>query len=74
MYDGQSFTRTDFFCEKPGMRSQNPIVGLTGQDLAQQPDVAARLSAACQAIKNTVVDPGNVSKLTGRLKRRVVLD
>ncbi len=50
------------------------IVGLTGQDLTQQPDVAAKLSAACQAIKNTVLDPANVSKLTGRLKRRVVLD
>jgi hypothetical protein len=50
------------------------IAGLTGQDLAQQPDVAAKLSAACQAIKNTVRDPANVSKLTGRLKRRVVLD
>ncbi len=55
-------------------RLKQQIVGLTGQDLAQQPDVAARLSAACQAIKNTVLDPANVSKLTGRLKRRVVLD
>jgi hypothetical protein len=50
------------------------IAGLTGQDLAQQPDVATRLSAACQAIKNTVLDPANVNKLTGRLKRRVMLD
>ena len=50
------------------------IAGLTGQDLAEQPDVAAKLSSACQAIKNQILDPGNVSKLTGRLKRRVVLD
>jgi hypothetical protein len=50
------------------------IAGLTGQDLAQQPAVAEKLSRACQAIKNHVLDPANVSALTGRLKRRVVLD
>jgi len=55
-------------------RLKQQIGGLTGQDLAQQPDVAAKLSRACQALKNHILDPANVSALTGRLKRRVVLD
>jgi hypothetical protein len=50
------------------------ISGLSGQDLAQQPDVASKLSQACQTLKNHILDPDNVSQLTGRLKRRVVLD
>jgi hypothetical protein len=50
------------------------ITGLTGQDLAQQPDVAAKLAEACQVLRSQMLDPGNVSQLTGRLKRRVVLD
>jgi hypothetical protein len=50
------------------------IAGLTGQDLAQQPDVADKLSRACQTLKNHILNPENVSALTGRLKRRVVLD
>ncbi|MHC4094187.1 MAG: hypothetical protein ACYSVY_28590 [Planctomycetota bacterium] len=50
------------------------IAGLTGQDLAQQPDVAAKLSKACLALKNHILNPDAVSQLTGRLKRRVVLD
>ena len=50
------------------------ISGLTGQDLARQPDVASKLSRACQALKNSILDPEVVSQLTGRLKRRVVLD
>ncbi|MBU0641525.1 MAG: DUF3150 domain-containing protein [Planctomycetes bacterium] len=50
------------------------IAGLTGQDLAQQPDVAAKLGRACQALKNHILNPDAVSQLTGRLKRRVVLD
>ncbi len=50
------------------------IAGLSGQDLAQQPDVAAKLSRACQALKNQILNPDSVSQLTGRLKRRVVLD
>ena len=50
------------------------ISGLTGQDLTQQPDVASKLSRACQALKNHILDPDAVSQLTGRLKRRVVLD
>ncbi len=55
-------------------RLKQQIGGLTGQDLAQQPDVAAKLSRACQTLKNQILDPANVSALTGRLKRRVVLD
>jgi hypothetical protein len=50
------------------------IAGLTGQDLAQQPDVAANLAEACQVLRSQMLDAGNISKLTGRLKRRVVLD
>ena len=50
------------------------IAGLTGEDLAQQPDVAASLSRACVALKANILNPDAVSQLTGRLKRRVVLD
>jgi hypothetical protein len=50
------------------------IGGLSGQDLAQQPAVAAKLSPACQLLKNQILDPANVNALTGRLKRRVVPD
>lgn len=49
------------------------IAGLTGQDLAQRPGVTERVSRASQALKNHVLIPGNVSQLTERLKRRVVL-
>ena len=55
-------------------RLKQQISGLTGQDLAQQPLVAEKLSRACQALKNHILSPENVSELTGRLKRRVVLD
>jgi hypothetical protein len=55
-------------------RLKAQISGVTGQDLAQQPDVAAKLSRACQALKNSLLDAAKVSELTGRLKRRVVLD
>ena len=50
------------------------ISGLSGQDLTQQPATAEKLSQACQALKNHILDPGNINSLTGRLKRRVVLD
>ncbi len=50
------------------------IAGLTGEALAQQPDVAASLSRACVALKNNILNPDTISQLTGRLKRRVVLD
>ncbi len=55
-------------------RLKQQIAGLTGQDLVEQPDVADRLNQACQALKAAVLDPENVSRLTGRLKRRVVLE
>ena len=55
-------------------RLKQQIAGLSGQDLAQQPDVAAKLSRACQSLKNHILNPDAVSQLTGRLKRRVVLD
>jgi hypothetical protein len=50
------------------------INGLSGQDLIQQPEVAAKLSHACQTLKKQMLDPSRISELTGRLKRRVVLD
>jgi len=50
------------------------IAGLTGQDLAQQPDVAVKLSRARPSLKNHILSADSVSQLTGRLKRRVVLD
>lgn len=53
---------------------KDEIQGLSGQDLAQQPNVAAKLSRACQSLKNHILNPDSVSQLTGRLKRRVVLD
>ena len=40
----------------------------------EQPDVAASLNRACAALKDNILNPDNVSQLTGRLKRRVVLD
>ena len=40
----------------------------------QQPDLAAKLSEACAVLKQELLDPSSVSSLTGRLKRRVVLD
>ena len=49
------------------------IAGLSGQELAQQPAVAEKLSRACQTLKNHILNPDSVSQLTGRLKRRVVL-
>jgi hypothetical protein len=55
-------------------RLKQQIQGLSGQDLAQQPEVAEQLQKACQALKDHILNPGNVSALTGRLKRRVVLD
>ena len=55
-------------------RLKQQIAGLSGQDLAQQPDVAQKLSRACQSLKNHILNPENVSRLTGRLTRRVVLD
>jgi hypothetical protein len=55
-------------------RLKAQVSGLTGQDLSQQPDVAAKLKRACKTLKNTMLDAAKVSQLTGRLKRRVVLD
>jgi len=55
-------------------RLKAQISGLTGQDLAQQPDVAAKLSRACLMLKNSMLDSVKVSELTGRLKLRVALD
>jgi hypothetical protein len=53
---------------------KNQIFGLTGETLKEQPDLAEKLSEACAVLKQELLDPNSVSSLTGRLKRRVVLD
>lgn len=50
------------------------LFGVTGEDLKEQPDLAGKLSQACATLKQELLDPNSVSSLTGRLKRRVVLD
>jgi hypothetical protein len=50
------------------------IAGVSGEDLAQQPALAKKLNVACAALKNEILDPDSISAITGRLKRRVVLD
>jgi len=55
-------------------RLKQQIAGLTGQHLAEHPDVAARLTQACQTLRTHILAPDAVSQLTGRLKRRVVLE
>ncbi len=52
----------------------NIVAFITGQGLAQQPAAAEQLQKACQALRTHILSPENVSALTGRLKRRVVLD
>jgi dGTP triphosphohydrolase len=53
---------------------KNQIFGLTGETLKEQPDLAEKLSEACAVLKQELLDPNSLSSLTGRLKRRVVLD
>jgi hypothetical protein len=50
------------------------IHGVSGEDLAQQPSLASKLSQACTVLKTEVLDPASISELTGRLKRRIVLE
>lgn len=50
------------------------LFGITGETLKRQSDMAARLSEACKNLRQDLLDPDNISSLTGRLKRRVVLD
>ena len=50
------------------------LFSITGKNLNEQPDLAEKLSQACAALKNELLDPNSVSSLTGRLKRRVILD
>ena len=50
------------------------IAGLTGQDLAENTDVAAKLSEACSLLRDQMLSTESVSALTGRLRRRVVLE
>lgn len=50
------------------------LFGVTGEELKEQPDLAEKLSQACALLKQEILDPGSVSALTGRLKRRVVVE
>jgi hypothetical protein len=53
---------------------KSQLFGITGETLKEQPDLAEKLSQACATLKQDVLDPKSVSAVTGRLKRRVVLD
>jgi len=66
------FNDTDTATRLEQLRAQ--LSGLTGESLKAQPDVAAKLSQACAVLKQQLLDPSAVSKVTGRLRRRVVLD
>lgn len=55
-------------------RLKAQLFGVTGEDLANQPDLAEKLSQACAVLKQELLDPISVSAVTGQLKRRVVLD
>jgi hypothetical protein len=66
------FNDADTAAQLEELKSQ--IFGLTGETLKEQPDLAAKLSEACAVLKQELLDPSSVSSLTGRLKRRVVLD
>jgi hypothetical protein len=46
-------------------RLKAQVSGLTGQDLSQQPDVAAKLKRACKTLKNTMLDAAKVQKASG---------
>lgn len=53
---------------------KSQIAGVSGEDLAQQPALAQQLAKACKLIKGDLTDAESISALTGRLRRRVVLD
>lgn len=66
------FNDADTAAQLSELKSQ--IFGLTGETLKEQPDLAEKLSQACAVLKQELLDPSSLSVLTGRLKRRVVLD
>ena len=66
------FNDTETAAQLQQLKAQ--LFGVTGEDLANQPDLASKLSQACSLLKQDVLDPHSISSLTGRLKRRVVLD
>ncbi len=53
---------------------KHQIASLTGQDLAQQPDVGARLSAACTGDQEHGARSGKRQQADGAAETRVVLD
>lgn len=66
------FNDTDTAAQLSELKTQ--FFGVTGEDLAEQPALAEKLSQACALLKQEVLDPSSVSALTGRLKRRVVVE
>jgi len=66
------FNDADTAAQLSELKSQ--LFGLTGETLKEQPDLAEKLSQACAVLKQELLDPSRLSALTGRLKRRVVLD
>lgn len=66
------FNDSDTAAQLQKLKAQ--IFGVIGEDLAQQPNLAEKLSQACALLKAEVLDEKSISTLTGRLKRRVVLD
>lgn len=66
------FGDSDATAKLAHLKSQ--IVGLTGEELAQKPEVALQLHSACSLLRREIMDESSLSSLTGRLKRRVVLD
>jgi len=65
------FSDTETAAQLNELKTQ--LFGVTGEDLAEQPALAEKLSQACALLKQEVLDPSSVSALTGRLKRKVVL-
>jgi hypothetical protein len=66
------FKDADTAAQLNELKSQ--IFGLTGETLKEQPDLAQGLTQACAILKQDLLNPNSVSSLTGRLKRRIVLD
>lgn len=52
---------------------QAQITGITGEDLAQRPELARQLARACSLIRGDLSSADAISALAGRLKRRVVI-
>jgi ribosomal protein L29 len=72
LYAANAFGNADL-TSNPAQLKQR-LARLRAQDLAQQPDVTARLGQTCQVLKNHALSPDATSRSTGWLKRGVALD